>query len=53
MRVRARLTMQEMPAPSASTFAGIAENACAAAFSLIHVRRIIRAIKARAVAQHG
>src|SRR4030095_9189901 len=35
-------------APSASAFAGIAGNACAAALSLIHVRCIVGAIKARA-----
>jgi hypothetical protein len=51
--MRARVTMQETPAPSVSAFAGIAENACTAAISLIHVRRIVRAIKARAVTQHG
>src|SRR5262245_44145450 len=48
MRRCARVTMREMPAPSASAFAGTAGNACAAALSLIHVRCIVGAIKARA-----
>jgi hypothetical protein len=44
----ARVTMQEMPAPSASTLVRIAGNACAAVISLIHIRQLVRAMKVRA-----
>jgi hypothetical protein len=48
MQLRARITMKEMPVLSASTLLKIAGNACAAALSLIHVRRVLGAMKARA-----
>jgi hypothetical protein len=40
--------MQEMPALSASMLVEIAGNACAAVISLIHVQRILHAMKGRA-----
>jgi hypothetical protein len=47
MRMRAHVTMREKPALSASAFLKIAGNACVAVISVIHVRRVRCAMKAR------
>jgi hypothetical protein len=47
MRMLAHVTMRKKPALSASAFLKIAGNACVAVISLIHVRRVRCAMKAR------
>jgi len=45
--MRVRITTIEMPAPSSSSLVDSAGNACIAVISVIHIRCILRAKKAR------
>jgi hypothetical protein len=47
MQMRVRITMIETPASSSSSLIDSAGNACVAAISVIHIRCILRAMKAR------